>query len=101
MDGRQNRTILCGVLLFAGVIATTPFAAQNRVPASTECREIVLHNGKISTLDQRDTIATSVLIRDNRFAAVRRDHRIPSHTSCAPMIDLRGRRVVPGLVDNH
>jgi predicted amidohydrolase YtcJ len=66
-----------------------------------DCRELVLHNGRISTLDQRDTVATSVVIRDGRFAAVGTGREIPAHSSCAPLIDLRGHRVVPGLVDNH
>lgn len=66
-----------------------------------QCREIVLHNGRISTLDERDTVASSVVIRDGRFAAVGAGRGVPAHSRCAPVIDLRGRRVVPGLIDNH
>src|SRR3990167_8860348 len=90
-------------ILSIGPLVTTPALAQNRPGSagSDECREIVLHNGKISTLDQRDTIATSVVIRDGRFAAVTTGRGIPRHSNCAPAIDLRGRRVIPGMVDNH
>jgi predicted amidohydrolase YtcJ len=86
--------------MLAGLVAASPAEAQNR-QSGTECREIVLHNGKISTLDARDTVATSVVIRDNRFAAVGAGRGIPRHDNCAPVIDLGGRRVVPGMVDNH
>jgi predicted amidohydrolase YtcJ len=97
----MGRHVTVGVLsvLLAGLLAAPAEAQNSRL--GTECREIVLHNGKISTLDQRDTVATSVLIRDNRFVAVGTGRGIPQHASCAPVIDLGGRRVVPGMVDNH
>jgi predicted amidohydrolase YtcJ len=82
--------------------AALPAQGTPRPTAAAEpCREIVLHNGRISTLDARDTIATSVVIRDNRFAAVGTGQGLPAHNSCARIIDLRGHRVVPGLIDNH
>lgn len=94
---------LVGGVLSLGMLAATPALAQSRPggPGNDDCRELVLHNGKISTLDQRDTIATSVVIRDGRFVAVGTGRGIPRHSSCAPVIDLRGRRVIPGMVDNH
>lgn len=97
---------LVGGVLSLSMFTATPALAQSRPgspegPGSDDCREIVLHNGKISTLDERDTVATSVVIRDGRFAAVGTGRGIPRHSSCAPVIDLRGRRVVPGMVDNH
>ena len=92
---------LVGVLLVA-MLAVAPAAAQGRSGnAGDDCREFVLHNGKISTLDQRDTTATSVVIRDGRVVAVETGQEIPGHSTCAPLIDLRGHRVVPGLIDGH
>ncbi len=85
--------------LFASLVAATLGAAQRS--GTSDCRELVLHNGRISTLDERNTVATSVVIRDNRFVSVSSARGIPAHASCAPVIDLRGRRVVPGLIDNH
>ena len=94
---------LASAALVVSVLASPPGLAQ-RAPGgagSDNCRELVLHNGRISTLDPRDTVATSIVIRDGQFAAIGTGREIPAHSSCAPLIDLRGHRVVPGLIDNH
>jgi predicted amidohydrolase YtcJ len=94
---------LSGRLLLGGLLASLAAAslAASQNPVAADCRELVLHNGKISTLDERNPAVTSVLIRDNRFAVVGTGRGIPAHAACAPVIDLRQRRVVPGLIDNH
>ena len=61
----------------------------------------MLHNGAIATMDARNTMARSVVIRGDRVAAVSMARGIPSHDACATVIDLRGRTVVPGLIDSH
>jgi len=61
----------------------------------------VLHNGAIATMDARNTIARSVVIRGDRVAAVGTARGIPPHDACATVVDLRGRTVVPGLIDSH
>jgi predicted amidohydrolase YtcJ len=99
----MNRHMSGGRLVIGGLLASLVAAslAASQNPVAEECRELVLHNGRISTLDERNPAATSVLIRDNRFAAVGTGRGIPPHAGCAPVIDLRQRRVVPGLIDNH
>ena len=80
------------------VLSATPALAQVRADA---CREIVLHNGKIATMDSRGTMASSLVIRDDTVAAVSSAAGVPPHNPCATVIDLRGRRVIPGLIDTH
>ena len=46
-------------------------------------------------------MARSVVIRGERIAAVSAARGIPKHDACARVIDLRGRTVVPGLIDSH
>lgn len=65
------------------------------------CRQTVLYNGKISTMDARLSTARSIVIDGDRIAAVGMRAGIPPHESCARLIDLKGRRVVPGLIDSH
>jgi predicted amidohydrolase YtcJ len=65
------------------------------------CREIVLHNGKFATVDARGTMASSVVIRGDRIDTVSTAAGIPPHSPCATVIDLRGRLVIPGLIDTH
>lgn len=68
---------------------------------SQNCYTTILYNGKIATMDQRGTMATSLTIEGDRFAAVGLGTAIPMHQGCAQMIDLKGRRVIPGLMDSH
>ncbi len=61
--------------------------------------ERVLVNGKIHTMDDRNTIAGTVSIRNGRFATV--DRAAPTPRPGTRVIDLQGRTAVPGIIDNH
>ena len=64
--------------------------------------DLVLRNGRITTLDRSNPSASAVAIRNGRFVAVGSDRdilRLADETTRE--IDLRGRRVLPGLIDNH
>jgi uncharacterized protein (TIGR02145 family) len=70
--------------------------AQRPVP------ELILTNGKIVTVDARFSIAQAVAIADGRIAAVGTDKEIEALAArSARRIDLQGRTVIPGLIDNH
>ena len=62
--------------------------------------DIVFVNGKIHTMDDENTVASSLSIRDGRFAEVGHASR-GRHGHNTKVIDLRGRTVVPGIIDNH
>jgi predicted amidohydrolase YtcJ len=59
-----------------------------------------LVNGKIHTMDKQDTIVSTVLIKNGRFAAVGHGGQ-PDDAECAQTINLRGRTVLPGIIDSH
>src|SRR6266478_1373531 len=64
--------------------------------------DLILFNGRITTLNRQNPEASAVLVRDGRFAAVGRDRDVvPLGDPKAKRIDLGGRRVIPGLIDNH
>jgi len=64
--------------------------------------DLVLHNGRFTTLDRSNPAATAVVISDGCFVAVGSDAEIIQRaTPNARRIDLKGRRVVPGLIDSH
>jgi predicted amidohydrolase YtcJ len=70
--------------------------SQNAAP------DIILTGGKIITVDERFSIAQAVAIRGERIAAVGSNQEITQLAgSSTRRIDLRGRAVVPGLIDNH
>ncbi|MDB5902205.1 MAG: hypothetical protein JWM26_1083 [Betaproteobacteria bacterium] len=64
--------------------------------------DLLLINGKIVTVDDRFAIAQAVAIKGQRIVAVgtTADVRKAAGTN-AKVIDLRGRTVIPGLIDNH
>jgi predicted amidohydrolase YtcJ len=83
--------------LVVGVIAGTIAVAAQEPPA-----DLILTNGKIITVDDRFTIAQAVAIRGERIVAVGRNDQVaPLAGPPTRRIDLRGRAVVPGLIDNH
>ena len=61
-------------------------------------RDLVLHNGRIHTMDGSDRVVRSTTIRDGRFVEVGNAVRAGGQVR---MIDLKGRTVVPGLVESH
>jgi predicted amidohydrolase YtcJ len=84
--------------LVAGVMAGASFAVHGQQnPADT-----ILTNGKIITVDETFSIAQAVAVRDSRIVAVGTTEEISRLAGPATRrIDLGGRAVVPGLIDNH
>jgi predicted amidohydrolase YtcJ len=64
--------------------------------------DLLLHRGLITTLDRSRPTATAVAIKQGVFSAVGEDHEVlPLADPTTRMVDLQGRRVLPGLIDNH
>src|SRR6202007_1719204 len=64
--------------------------------------ELILHRGLFTTLDRANPTATAVAITDGKFSAVGRDNDVMKLAGKrTKIIDLHGRRVLPGLIDNH
>jgi predicted amidohydrolase YtcJ len=64
--------------------------------------DLVLSNGKIITVDERFSIAQAVAIKGDRIVAVGTNQDITRLAGPGTRrIDLKGRAVTPGLIDNH
>jgi predicted amidohydrolase YtcJ len=64
--------------------------------------DLILHHGLFTTLDRSNPTASAVAIKDGVFTAVGPDHDVMRLTGpSTKVIDLKGRRALPGLIDNH
>ena len=64
--------------------------------------DLILHNGKIATQDDRRSIVEALAIRDGKFLAVGSDREVMRfRDQGTKLIDLRKRTVIPGLNDSH
>src|SRR5688572_22264630 len=69
-------------------------------PKNKNQADVILHNGRITTLDPKYPEATNVAIKDGRIVGVD-DAEAYERGPGTTVIDLKGRRVVPGLNDSH
>src|ERR1700682_3892613 len=89
---KRHLATLCAAALLSG-------AAQG---AAAEEADLILRNGKVVTVDDRFTIAQAIAIKGERVMATGGNAEIEklrgAHTR---IIDLEGKTVIPGLIDNH
>jgi len=101
MTGGKGIRVLLAVILVGGTVATNLALArdadQDRCAGS---RDVVVYNGKIITEDANDSVVSAVRIKEGRFAAVGAG-ALSDRGDCTRSIDVQGRTVVPGLIDNH
>jgi len=87
-----GRAILLVLALFAAAAG----------PASAQAPDTVLVNGKIFTVDDRFTIAQALAIKGERILKVGTTAEVEAlRGPQTRVIDLAGRTVIPGLIDNH
>src|SRR5688500_6064265 len=81
-------------LFFAFLLASPALAAE---PPT-----LILHNGKIATVDKDFRIAEAIAIRDVKILAVgSNDEVLKLKEDKTAVIDLGGKLVLPGLIDSH
>jgi predicted amidohydrolase YtcJ len=69
---------------------------------NTQPAELILHNGKIATQDDRRSLVVAAAISDGRFLAVGSDREMMRlRDERTKLIDLNKRTVIPGLNDSH
>ena len=77
-------------------VAQTPAAPVT--PAAGD-PDLIFTNGRFHTMDPRNSIVDAIAIRGGRFQAV--GGRMPARGSATRVINLRGRTVIPGIIDAH
>jgi predicted amidohydrolase YtcJ len=83
----------------AGGLAGAVTAASPRDGAPSD---LILHGGRVVTMDAAGTVAEAIAIRAGVVAmAGRAEDVLATAGSATELIDLAGRTVVPGLIDSH
>ena len=88
------RPWLLGLLTATGVMARGAALAQES--------DLILHHGKIVTVDRAFTIREALAVKGDRLMRVGTDQEVM--TTRGPnttVIDLAGKMVLPGLIDSH
>jgi predicted amidohydrolase YtcJ len=100
-EGISRRSVFTSgagaALTLGGLPAAPAGAATGGRGAPAERLRLV--NGRIHTMDRRNRVVSSVVIEGSRFAAVGAGG--PGGDGPARTIDLRGRTVIPGVIESH
>src|SRR5688572_21758083 len=93
----ESAAAALGVAASQGAAAAPAPAAQAPAAQATT-QTLALVNGRIHTMDARNTIASAVAIRNGRFVSI---GDTVARGADVRVIDLRGRTVVPGMIEPH
>ncbi len=98
--GVARRPVLQGLAAAAG-FAGRPRPSGAQTMAAT-APDLILTNGRFTTLDRASPDPEAVAVADGRFSAVGNARDIlPTAGPSTKVVDLRGRRAIPGLIDSH
>jgi predicted amidohydrolase YtcJ len=89
-----------GLAAFGAAFFSPALSGQTAADACAGARDLRLTNGNIVTMDAGGRTVREVTIQDGRFTAVGppAGQRL---SACTRTLNLNGRTVVPGIVDNH
>jgi len=88
--------------LLLGSLLARPVIAQQIPPELVQYPEIIYYNGKVVTVDSQFRIVEGLAVRGGKIISA--DSTAKVLTLAGPetqKIDLKGRTVLPGFIDNH
>ena len=92
-----KRIILIGAMLASGLTNAHAQASQE-----TPGADLIVHNANIHTGNPAQPAASAVAVKNGRIYSVGTDAEILSlKTANTRIIDSRGRRLIPGIIDAH
>ena len=90
----------CRLLILA--LAAAGASVSGQILPRPPAPDLVLFNGKVITVDRNFSTHQAVAVIGDRIMAVGNDDQMKTVAGSATrMIDLEGRTVIPGLMDNH
>lgn len=83
----------------AGAATTALLTASESLAMTRD--DLIITNAKVTTLDRENPSAQAVAIRDGKFLVVGSEQEVRAAAPGARVIDAKGRRLIPGLIDSH
>lgn len=85
------------------VVAVAAVACLSAAPAAQNAADLILHGGKVVTVDAGFNVTEAVAVKAGRIVAVGPSADIIARQRgpATQMIDLKGRTLLPGLTDAH
>ncbi|MDR3138786.1 MAG: amidohydrolase [Treponema sp.] len=87
--------VLLGLMLVLGSMAAPGYLSAS---AATEANTVYV-NGNIYTVDNNFSKATALVVKGDKIVYVGNDNGALSYR--APVVDLGGKTVIPGLIESH
>lgn len=87
----MKRQIFFGLILLVSLLSCTP----------KEQVDLILHNGKIVTLDASNTVHQAMAIKDGKVVALGPEYEILNGFEAGRIVDLAGNYVYPGFIESH
>jgi predicted amidohydrolase YtcJ len=92
----QRRVVACAVFAVFLPLAVAPVRGWGK----SEAVDLILHGGKVLTIDPTFSIKSAIAVKDGKIVAVGGEE-IASEYKATRTIDLRGRVLLPGFMDTH
>jgi predicted amidohydrolase YtcJ len=91
-----------GIKTDSALLLVVTFLAIVRVTGAADVADHVFLNGKIVTVDKRETVATAMAVGEGKIIYVGDDAGARAlGNDTTQVIDLAGKTVLPGLIDSH
>lgn len=96
---RTTLSVVAAALATAAALAGHGSDTDHAAPIGAD---VILVNGRITTMDERGSTAQAIAIDDGKVAAVGSNRSVKRLAGPRTRrVDLRNRRVLPGLIDGH
>ncbi len=90
------------VIARIGLLALFSLLLGSQSASAQSNADMILHNGKILTVDKDFSTAQAVAVTGNKISAVGQNEDVLKAAGPnTQVIDLKGRMVIPGLIDTH
>ena len=98
-SGPNRRHVVAGLGAAATAGLAPSFLKAQTMP---DPADLILFNGKVTTLDRSNPQAEAIVVRDGRIVFAGSTAEAMTHAGPqTKQVDVAGRRVIPGLIDSH